>query len=275
MCFSFQASVAAATTGLVTAIFVLWFIDDRVEESYVRQSAAVLPALLLTPPAVQMADAWAHIQVGRGGEGRSDSQPAILCYLAICAQPVILSVAVAVLLGGAWTWLLLLNAALVALSVVLSLVFDAPLEEWLVIDIVRKEGRLANLVHGQWAYGMGAAYRSTAYAFTLLVSGVGLLELAYRVDDRADPYAEIVRNYIVGLGAGLLALWLVSEAYCNYVEYARSHVSSVWCAISLFATTAAGLYLMAAKEADRGVAALFFLSLISTYAVSYAAAREA
>lgn len=275
MCFSFQASVAAATTGIVTATFVLVFLHDRVEDALVRQSAAVLPSLLLAPAAVQLADAWAHVQVGRGGQGRSDWRPAILCWLAICAQPVVLSVAAGALLGGAWTWLLLLNAALIALSVVLSLGFDVPLGEWLVVEIVRKEGRLANVVHGPWAYGAGAAYRTAAYALTLAVGGAGIFTLAVRVGDRADPYAETVSVYMIALGAGLLALWALSEAYCNFVELARRNVSSVWCAVSLVATTAAGLYLMADKEADRGIAALFFLSLVGTYALSFVVAKEA
>jgi len=275
MCFRFEASVAAASTGLVTAIFVLWFVDDRIETTYVRQSAAILPALLITPALVQIADAWTHLQVGHGKEGRSDWRPAILCWLAICAQPVILSVTAGVLLGGAWTWLLLLNAAVIVLSVVTSLGFDAPLEGWLVIEVVRKEGRLANVIHGFWAYGAGAVYRTGAYAVTLIVSGAGVFTLATRVADRDDPYADTVSEYMIALGAGLIALWALSEAYCNLVEYARNHVSSVWCAVSLLATTAAGLYLMAAKESDRGVAILFFLSLVGTYAASYAAARVA
>lgn len=275
MCFSFPASVAAATTGVVTAIFVLWFVNDRVDQTFVRQSAAVLPALLLTPSLVQVADAWTHMQVGHGKQGRSDWRPAMLCWLAICAQPVVLSVATGVLLGGAWTWILLLNAAIVVLSVVLSLAFDVPLGEWLVIEVVRKEGRLANLVHGQWSYGAGAAYRTGAYALTLVVGGIAYLVLAVRVADRSDPYADTVATYMIALGVGLIALWAVSEAYCNFVEYARTHVSSVWCAISLLATTGAGLYLMGANENDRGVAALFFLALVGTYAVSYTVAREA
>ena len=274
MCFSLQASVAAAATGVASSVFVLLFLHDRVDDPFVRQSAAILPAMLLTPVLVQCGDAVAHVQHARGAT-QSSWEPAIVVWLAILSQPLVLSVTSGALLGGEWVWVLVLNGLVVAASVALSLGFDNPLETWLTLEVVRKEGKIANVVHGMWAYGELATWRVAAYAGTLTLSGVALLVLASRVADRDDPYADVVSVYMTALSIALIALYFVSELYVNYVSRVRLHTSSVWCAVSLLATTTLGFYLMVARNDDGWVAAVFVIVLVSTYAFSYALAGQA
>lgn len=276
MCFSYAASVAAASTGVVSAGVMLYFLHERVQDPFVGRSAAVLPALLVTPALVQLCDAAAHVQQAAGAE-RSTWLVGLACYLSIMMQPVILSIACALLLGGdEWRVVLWLNVAVAASSVVGSLLLDRPLGAWLALEVVEREGRLANVVHGAWAYGQGARGRAAAYFATLGVGFVALVALATRVHDRADgePLAEPAAIYMLGLGASLWALFLVSEVVAQAVTRVRDHVSSVWCALSLIGTVAFGLYLTTARAEDRGYGAFYAVAVLGTYVGAYALASS-
>ena len=277
MCFSFRASVAAGVTGVVSAIFILYFLYDRVVDTAVGRVGAILPALLVTPSIVQACDAAAHVQVA-GGAAHSSWVVALVAYLAIASQPVILSAAVGLLLGGAWLLLLAANTCLVVLSVTTNLVGDVPVGDWLRLEIVARDDAPSNVVHGFFAYGgtsgllIGPASRAIVYFATLGLAFVGLIVLAVDIDGRDDPYARPVLVYTIGLGATLWALYLASEVFVNYVSRVRHHVSSVWCAVSLVGTTAFGLYLTTARSADRGYGALFVVGTLGTYVSTYALA---
>lgn len=278
MCFSYPASVAAASTGVVSAGIILYFLHERVQDPFVGRSAAVLPALLVTPALVQLCDAAAHVQQAAGA-ARSTWLVGLACYLSIMMQPVILSIACALLLGGGWRVALWLNVAAAASSVVGSLLVDRPLGTWLTLEVVAREGRLANVVHGAWAYDnrgglLGASSRAAVYFVTLGVGFVALVTLATRVHDRADsePLAEPVAVYMLGLGASLWALFLVSEVVAQAVTRVRNHVSSVWCALSLVGTVAFGLYLTNARTEDRGYGAFYVVAVLGTYVGAYALA---
>jgi len=276
MCFSFRASVAAAITGVVSAVLILFFLSDRVEDPIVGRAGAILPALLITPAIVQACDAVTHMQIASGA-AHSSWGVGLICYVAIMSQPVILSATVGLMLQGTWLLVLGLNVCAVVLSLTLNLTSDAPVSDWLRIEIVDKEDKLSSVIHGFFAFGgargwvVGPSSRAATYFVTLGLGFVGLVVLVLDVDGRTDePYARPIATYMLGLGAALWALYLVSELYVNLVSRTRHHVSSVWCAISLTATTAFGLYLTTAKQADRGYGVLFLVGTLGTYVATYA-----
>jgi hypothetical protein len=277
MCFSYPASVSAASAGIVSAVLVLYFVHDRVQDPFVGRSAAVLPALLVTPALVQLCDAAAHSQQAMGAE-RSSWLVGIACYLSIMIQPVILSSACALLLGGDWGVVLWSTVAVAAVSVVGSLLVDRPLGTWLALEVVEREGRLANVVHGAWAYDnggglFGAKSRAAVYFATLGVGFVALVVLAMRVHERAgEDMAEPVAVYMLGLGASLWALFLLSEVVAQAITRVRNHASSVWCALSLVGTVTFGIYLTTARAEDRGFGGFYVVAVLGTYVAAYALA---
>lgn len=287
MCWSLEASVASLVAGLWAPLFLIWFLATADLPSEAVRLCIAIVALLVLPAFVQLGDTLAHLN-DRGLTDISVEPIAILVYASIALQPAVLAWGVVGSLDiAALQVVLVALGVLVVLHLIGCLAFDAPLERWLVIDVVHRQGsEMAAIVHGFYAYGGGDAplfgcdARVYVYFGSLLAAVVATCVAAVRLDDVAEVGSGAVANagfvrtariFVILLAVALWLLLMISVVVVNWFTRVRGHVSSVWCQVSLVGLLVLGVYLTAGV--DGAFAAAFVLSSLGAWFVVFVAVR--
>jgi len=285
MCFSLGASLSAFFAALVAVAWTYGVILDKYvhDAAFARadaESSSLLIGFALVIAVVQLVDAAAHTNALAKRCVFPKYVVGTVGYVFIALQPAALAVVAAIVASTLYVRVLaILLAVLVLGHVILCLSLDAPLSNWLRVDVKHVTDtpfKICAVVYGFFspskdytnnANVYGSLARFYAY-FTTLPLATLLLALALieRLnEDTGSGEGNGYRDRAVYAWASFVAVSAIGFLLALTMAQADGHVGSIWCLVSNAATVFACAILQAAVSVE--AAAVFAGSVVLLWAL--------
>jgi len=288
MCFSLGASLSAFFAALVAVGWTYGVILDKYvhDAAFARadaESSSLLIGFALTIAFVQLVDAMAHTNALAKRCVFPKYVVGTVGYVFIALQPAALAVVAAIVASTLYVRVLAILLALVGLGhVILCLSLDAPLSNWLRVDVKHVTNtpfKICAVVYGFFSPSKDYANNATVYGsysrfvmyFTTLPLATLLLALALverLSEDTGSGEGNAYRNRASYAWASFVSVSAIGFVVASTMSQTPGHIGSVWCLVSNAATVFACAILQAAIGVE--AAAVFAGVVVMAWVVLFA-----